>query len=86
MMARKFGFTLEVDIHGMRAREAKEQLTILLNQADKSIHEIRVVHGYHQGKALQQMVRTELKHPRIKRKLLSLNNGETILELTQWAP
>lgn len=86
MVAKKFGFTLEVDIHGMRARDAKEQLILLLNRADNTIHEVRVVHGYHQGNALQQMVRTELKHPRIKRKLLSLNHGETILELTDWKP
>lgn len=81
MLQRKFGWTLEVDIHGMRAAEAKRQLELLLNRTDQSIREIVVIHGYHGGRALQDMVRKELKHPRIKQKLLTMNNGQTTLLL-----
>lgn len=81
MMERKHGWTLEVDIHGMRAAEAKRQLELLLSRTGREIREVVVIHGYHGGKVLQDMVRVGLKHPRIERKLLSLNGGETTLLL-----
>ena len=81
MIQRKYGWTLEVDIHGMHAAEAKRQLELLLGHVGKDIREVIVIHGYHRGKILQEMVRVELKHPRIQRKLLSLNSGETTLVL-----
>ncbi len=81
MMQRKYGWTLEVDIHGMRAAEAKKQLELLLGRVGNDIREVVVIHGYHGGKILQEMVRAELKHPRIQRKILSLNSGETTLVL-----
>ena len=86
MMERKFGWTLEVDIHGMRAAEAKRQLELLLGRVGKDIRESVVIHGYHGGKILQDMVRSELKHPRIQRKLLSLNSGQTTLVLKPKEP
>lgn len=81
MMERKIGYTLEVDIHGMRAREAKRQLELLLSRADATTHEVVVIHGYHGGRVLADMVRQELRHPRIRQKLLSLNGGQTTLVL-----
>ncbi len=81
MLERKYGWTLEVDIHGMRAAEAKKQLELLLNRTDGTIHEIVVIHGFHGGKVLQDMVRTQLKHARIKQKILSMNGGQTTLLL-----
>ena len=81
MLERKFGFTLEVDIHGMRAQEAKRQLELLLSRADDSVHEIVVIHGYHGRQVLANMVRSELRHPRIKQKMRSLNSGQTSLVL-----
>ena len=81
MLQRKFGWTLEVDIHGMRAAQAKRELDLLLGRVGSDIREIVVIHGYHGGKALQDMVRTELKHSRIKQKILSMNSGQTTLML-----
>lgn len=81
MLEKKYGWTIEADIHGMRAAEAKKQLELLLSRADKNIREIVVIHGYHGGQVLQDMVRVQLKHPRIKQKQLSLNSGQTILLL-----
>lgn len=83
MLERKYGWTIEADIHGMRVQEARRQLELLLSRADKSIREIVVIHGFHGGQALQDMVRKELSHPRILRKELSLNNGQTVLYLKQ---
>ena len=81
MLERKYGWTIEADIHGMRAAEAKRQLELLISRADKNIREIVVIHGYHGGSALKEMVRAELRHPRIQQKMLSLNQGETTLIL-----
>ena len=81
MLERKYGWTIEVDIHGMRAMDAKRELELLIGRADQNIREIVVIHGYHGGSALKNMVRNELRHPRIQQKVLSLNQGETTLLL-----
>ena len=81
MLERKYGMTIEVDIHGMRCAEAKRQLELLLSRTGKDITEIVVIHGCHGGTALLEMVRKELHHPRIKSKYLGLNNGQTTLVL-----
>jgi len=77
----KSGFTLTVDIHGMGEEEAKRQLALLLGRVDASIREVVVIHGCHGGKVLRDMVRKKLKHPRIRRTWLTLNDGQTIIEL-----
>ena len=53
MLERRYGWTIEADIHGMRAAEAKHELELLLSRADKNIREIVVIHGYHGGSALR---------------------------------
>ena len=40
MLERKYGWTIEADIHGMRVLEAKRELETLIGRADKSIREI----------------------------------------------
>lgn len=77
MLETKYGNCIEVNIHGMTAREAKRGLEQLLSRTDKNVTEIKVIHGYNNGQVLRDMVRRELKHPRISAKLISLNPGET---------
>lgn len=67
-----------IDIHGMTVPMAKQRLQAIIKTAPSNC-EITVIHGYHGGQALQKMVRNELKSPRIKRRFLSMNSGETIL-------
>jgi len=67
-----------VDIHGMTVADAKKKLEQYIKTAPKNC-EVTVIHGFHGGTALQNMVRKTLKHKRIKRRILGLNNGETIL-------
>jgi DNA-nicking Smr family endonuclease len=81
MLQSRNGDILEVDIHGMTSKEAKRDLEQLLSRADKNIKEVRIVHGYHNGQVLRDMVRRQLKHPRIASKLICLNPGETRLIL-----
>ena len=79
MIVSKEGHTLTADIHGMTVTDAKKALERLLSSTDKNISEITVIHGYSGGKALSDMVRKKLSHPRIARKILSMNQGETLL-------
>ena len=81
MTTRKYGFTIEADIHGMTVTEAKRALEKLLNTCDSSIREIDVIHGYTGGQALLTMVRKDLKHKRIVSRMLSMNNGVTTLRI-----
>ncbi len=79
MLVDKMGYNLTVDIHGMTVAEARKALTDILNKCDKGTHEIDVVHGYHGGTALLNFVRKEFKHPRLVRRILTMNNGMTTL-------
>lgn len=81
MTTRKYGFTVEADIHGMTAAEAKRALEQLLNTCDDSVREVDVIHGYTGGQALLNMVRRDLKHKRILSRMLSMNNGVTTLRI-----
>ena len=79
MVVKKFGYNLEVDIHGMTVMEAKKELTSLISKCDKATKEIDVIHGYQGGQALLNLVRKDLSHPRLVKRILSLNRGVTTL-------
>ena len=83
MIVSKEGYTLTADLHGMQVAEAKTALERLISSADKSITEITVIHGYAGGQALKNMVQKKLSHPRIKQKILSMNQGETSLMIQE---
>ena len=80
----KYGWTLTIDIHGMRAREAEDCVlrTVAQGMRDKDIREVTVVHGYHGGRALLEMVRA-LRSPAVLRREMGLNNGQTTLILNK---
>ena len=72
---------MKIDLHKMKVWEAAIYLNKQVASAPCEIKEIVVIHGYHNGTALMNMVRQEIYNPRIKRKLLSLNQGITSLIL-----
>ena len=73
--------TLTLDLHGMDVSQAKKWLMSRVTGAPKEIKQILVVHGYRGGTALQTMVRKSFSHPRVKGKIIPLNQGSTILVL-----
>lgn len=73
--------TVEIDIHNMDRAQAKHHLERYLSSASKDVKEVNVIHGYSQGSVLKQMVQKNLKHHRIQSKILTLNQGVTILVL-----
>lgn len=80
MTIQTFGHNLIVDIHGMTVSEASRELIQLISRCDMKTHEIEVIHGFHGGTALKEMVRS-LKHPRVEKRILSLNQGSTTIVL-----
>lgn len=72
---------LKIDLHKMNVWEAIMYLSNVVESAPIEIKEIVVVHGYHTGSALLNMVRKDFTNPRVKRKFLSLNQGITSLIL-----
>lgn len=75
---------LELDIHGMTRYQAKVYLDSQLKKVKKYIYRIRVIHGYQGGTQLRDLVRREyVKHPRILRIEIGLNQGSTDLILRE---
>jgi len=74
---------VEIDIHGLTEQVAIKTLEKFIVSCDKSVTEIVVIHGYRSGNALKEMVRnsTKLRSNRIRRRRVTMNQGETILEL-----
>lgn len=73
----------KLDIHGEEKRLALKKVQKLLTSLSDDYGELHVVHGYQHGRILQNAIRNELKHKRIKRKILTLNHGETIFLLNK---
>lgn len=75
---------VEIDVHHMTWYQAKIAIDAKLKRA-KGAYRLRVIHGYHGGTALRDMVRREYaKHPAVKRIELGFNQGETDLVLREW--
>jgi len=73
----------EINIHGLTERDAIKMLEKFIVECSNDVKEIRVIHGFHSGDVLKEMVRNprKLRSNRIRRRKLSMNQGETILEL-----
>jgi len=72
---------LTKNLHDMPLIQARREMMNLLKTCPKDTDEIEVIHGYHNGDVILKYIRTELKHPRIERKILGLNNGTTLIIL-----
>ena len=68
---------VKVDLHKMSGAEAMRHLDFLVETVPDTIKEIVVIHGYHGGTTLMNMVRYSYNNKRIKNKYVSLNQGIT---------
>ena len=76
--------TVTVDLHGMNCAQAQAAVDAALRRAGRSVYRIQVVHGYHGGNALRDMVRrTYRNHPKVVRVEMGLNQGVTELVLRE---
>jgi len=72
---------VEVDLHNMSILEARRYLDFFIAMLPEQIKEIIVIHGYHGGTNLLEMIRYSYSNKRVKKKFLSLNQGITNLIL-----
>ncbi len=74
----------ELDIHGMTQYQAKIAINSRLKKVSHSTYRLRIIHGYHGGTALREMVRSVYgNHPKVLRVEAGLNQGETDLVLRE---
>ena len=74
----------EIDIHAMTQVQAMAAVDACLRRASGDVYRLRVIHGYHSGTALRDMVRRRYaSHPKVKRVELGLNPGITDLVLRE---
>ena len=77
------GGIVELDLHGMTAYQARIAIDAALRRAKPGTYRIRIIHGYHGGTALRDMVRREYAG-RVLRIELELNPGATDLVLREF--
>ena len=79
------GGTITLDLHGMNCAQSQAAVDAALRRAGRSVYRLEVIHGYHAGNALRDMVRTVYaRHPRVKRVEIGLNPGATELVLREY--
>ena len=69
-----------VDLHNMTKEDAKANLIHSINSSDFDIKCLVVVHGYHGGTTIKNLVRKEFQHDNILEKV-NLDAGRTIYRL-----
>ena len=73
-----------VDLHGCNIHQARVALDAALRRS-RGVYRLRIVHGYHGGTAIRDLVRKEYaKKPGVIRAEIGLNGGETDLVLKEW--
>lgn len=76
---------VELDLHGMTQVQARAAVEAALRRASRSTYRLRLIHGYHGGTALRDMLRREFAgHRKVLRIELGLNPGSTELVLREW--
>ena len=75
---------LELDLHGMNVYQAQIAVDSVLRRARRGTYRLRLIHGYHGGTALRDMIRARYRsHPKVLRIELGFNSGETDLILRE---
>ena len=77
------GGILELDLHGKNAYQAKVTIDAALRRARAGTYRIRLIHGYHGGTALRDMIRREYAD-RVLRLETGIDPGITDLVLREF--
>ena len=71
-----------IDVHGLRVEDALYDIGEFIARQPHGVEKIVVVHGYNNGTALKDAVKSRLHSPRIQEIAPSfLNPGETVIYL-----
>lgn len=77
---------VEIDLHGMNTYKAKILIDSQLRRANASVYCIRLIHGFHNGNELKEMIQDVYgngKHPKVIRLKNESNPGITDLVLRE---
>lgn len=77
---------LELDLHGMTCEQAKVKIDAALRRVGRSTYYIRLIHGYHGGTRIQEMISEEYgygRHEKVIRIRPGSNPGITELVLRE---
>ncbi|MCB6609906.1 Smr/MutS family protein [[Clostridium] symbiosum] len=81
------GGIIELDLHGRRAEEAKRLIDAELDRAGRNVYRIRLIHGFHGGTGIKNMIWEEYSYgrePRVVRLEHGMNQGITELVLREY--
>ena len=81
------GGIIELDLHGRKAREAKCLIDAQLNRVGRNVYRIRLIHGFHGGTGIKNMIWEEYSYgrePRVVRLEHGVNQGITELVLREY--
>ncbi|HHU03134.1 MAG: Smr/MutS family protein [Christensenellales bacterium] len=76
---------MEINLHGMNVYQARIAVRSAFNRVTSADYRLRVVHGFHGGTAIKNMILDEFSnHPLVIRVEPSFNPGETIFVLREY--
>lgn len=79
------GGIVELDLHGKNLYQARVAVDAALRRAGGGVYRLRLIHGYHGGTALRDMLRQEYAaHSRVLRIETMAGPGETQLVLREF--
>lgn len=73
---------VELDLHGKNEYQAKIAIDAALRRARAGTYRLRLIHGYHGGTALRDMIRRDYAGKCLR--VLPLDNGRTDLVLREF--
>lgn len=77
---------VEIDIHGLNRFQAQTCIDGSLRRAGSGVYRIRIIHGFHGGTVLRDMIRrVYTAHSKVLRVEMGMNPGETDLVLREFA-
>ncbi|MBQ3725376.1 MAG: Smr/MutS family protein [Oscillospiraceae bacterium] len=71
-----------LDLHGKNTYQAKAAIDAALRRARAGTYRLRLIHGYHGGTALRDMIRAE--YAARCRRMVPINEGTTDLVLREF--
>ena len=72
----------EIDLHGKNEYQAKVTIDAALRRTKAGTYRLRLIHGYHGGTALRDMIRREYASKCLR--VLPIDNGRTDLVLREF--
>lgn len=75
-----YGNIKKIDLHGLTREEALSEIIYEVQMADRNIDGLAIIHGYHGGRVLKDLVRKEFNNDRIEKKVF-VNASVTVYKL-----